>query len=185
MQTKMQTNTQKNIKKAKQPLAIIAFSALLASTGPLYAAEGHKHSHDHADNESGMKHEHGSEHGHGDHKGHDHHGSAMNKMFLIKKEIDGYEVSFHVMKAKPGKEMGGSHDFMVKIEKDGKVLTDVVMNTKVKHPNGSSETKKAKQMGDWLMAGYDLGHNGKHQLMILFKTADGKKHKGGVYYPGR
>jgi hypothetical protein len=39
------------------------------------------------------------------------------------------------------------------------------------------------EIGDWLIAGYDLGHEGKHQLMILFKTADGKKHKGGVYYP--
>ncbi|NOY71474.1 MAG: hypothetical protein GXP14_03725 [Gammaproteobacteria bacterium] len=107
-------------------------------------------------------------------------------MFLKKKEIDGYQVSFHVMKAKPGKEMGGTHDFMIKVEKNGKVLTNLVMNTKVKHPNGSSETKKTMQMGmqmgDWLMAGYDLGHKGKHQLMVLFKTTDGKKHKGGVYY---
>ena len=39
------------------------------------------------------------------------------------------------------------------------------------------------KMGDWYMAGYDLGHNGQHQLMALFKTADGVKHFGGVYYP--
>ena len=115
---------------------------------------------------------------------HDGHGSAMGEMFLVKKQIDGYDVSFHVMKAKPGKEMGGSHDFMIKVEKDGKALNNIVMNTKVKHPNGQSESKKTMKMGDWLMAGYDLGHEGKHQMMILFKTADGKKHKGGVYYPG-
>ena len=104
-------------------------------------------------------------------------------MFLKKKEIDGYTVTFHVMKAKPGKEMGGTHDFMIKVEQDGKALSNIAMNTKVKHPSGKSETKKAMKMGDWMMAGYDLGHAGKHQLMILFKTADGKKHKGGVYYP--
>lgn len=106
-------------------------------------------------------------------------------MFLKKKEIDGYTVTFHVMKAEPGQEMGGSHNFMIKVEKDGKALSNITMNTKVKHPSGKSETKKTMKMGDWLMAGYDLGHEGKHQLMILFKTADGNKHKGGVYYPGR
>ena len=37
-------------------------------------------------------------------------------------------------------------------------------------------------MGDWYMTGYDLGEKGKHQLIVLFKTSDGKKHKGGVYY---
>jgi len=163
------------MKKVKQPLSAFTIVALLGAAGPLYAAGDHARGHD--DNgdsqhqESGMK--------------HNGHGSAMDKMFLVKKQIDGYDVSFHVMNAKPGKEMGGSHDFMIKVEKDGKALNNIVMNTKVKHPNGSSESKKTMKMGDWLMAGYDLGHEGKHQLMILFKTADGKKHKGGIYYPGK
>ncbi len=160
------------------------FTGMLVITSPLQAAGNHAHDHDdnggdhHA---AGMKHDdHGS--GHGDDHGHSH-GSA-NKMFLKEKKIDGYNVTFHIMKAKPGKEMGGSHDFMIKVEKNGKALTNIVMNTKVVHPNGQSETKKAMVMGDWLMAGYDLGHKGKHQMMILFKTADGKKHKGGIYYTG-
>lgn len=111
---------------------------------------------------------------------------ASNKgMFLKKESIDGYDVSFHVMKATPGKEMGGSHDFMVKVEKNGKTIDSIVMNTKVIYPDGKSESKPTMLMGDWLMAGYDLKHAGKHQLMILFKTADGEKHKGGVYYEGR
>ncbi|VAW85441.1 hypothetical protein MNBD_GAMMA16-192 [hydrothermal vent metagenome] len=156
------------MKTLKQPLLIISLGLLLTATAPLYAAGDHAHGHD--DHESGMK--------------HDDHDSDKNKMFLKTKEIDGYNVTFHVMKAKLGKEMGGTHDFMIKVEKNGKVFTDIAMNTKVKHPNGSSETKKTMKMGDWLMAGYDLGHKGKHQLMILFKTADGKKHKGGVYYTG-
>ncbi len=168
------------IQKQRHPLSAISLVALLAMAGPLYASGDHAHGHDDNDDhhESGMKHDHDSEHGHDDH-------GAENKMFLKEKMIDGYKVSFHVMKAKPGKEMGGSHDFMIKVEKDGKILTDIIMNTKVKHPNGSSETKKTMKMGDWLMAGYDLGHKGKHQLMILFKTADGEKHKGGVYYSER
>jgi len=103
-------------------------------------------------------------------------------MFLKEKMIDGYKVSFHIMKAEPNKQMGGSHNVMIKVEKDGKTLTDVTINTKVVHPNGKAETKRVMKMGDWYMAGYDLGHEGKHQAMILFKTADGQKHKGGIYY---
>ena len=164
------------MKKAMQSLSIATFAAMLMTTNPIYAAGDHDHS---GDNHDG--------HHHDDHNGmhHDDHGSGMDGMFLVKKNINGYDVSFHVMKAKPGKEMGGTHDFMIKVEKDGKALTNIPMNTKVVHPNGQSETKKTMVMGDWLMAGYDLGHPGKHQMMILFKTADGKKHKGGVYYPGK
>ncbi len=171
----------------KKPLSAISFAAMLAASGALWAAGDHGHDDDHGDGHhmSEMKHtshDDGHDHGHNA-SDHDGHGAGMDKMFLKKKVIDGYDVSFHVMKAKPGKEMGGTHDFMIKIEKDGKALTNVVVNTKVKHPNGSAETKKAMKMGSWMMAGYDLGHPGKHQLMILFKTADGEKHKGGVYYP--
>ncbi len=108
-----------------------------------------------------------------------------SKMFLVKQKIDDYDVSFHVMKAQPGKEMGGSHDFMIKVEQGGKVLKNIVMNTKVIFPDGSAQSKKVMKMGDWYMAGYDLGQTGRHQMMILFKTADGKKHKGGVYYPSK
>jgi hypothetical protein len=134
----------------------------------------------------------GGDHGHGhndehsshDMKNHDDKGMAHKKdgMFIKEEMIDGYKVSFHIMKAKPGKAMGGSHDFMIKIEKDGKVLKNVAINTKVVHPNGKAESKRVMKMGDWNMAGYDLGHKGNHQVMILFKTSDGQKHKGGIYY---
>lgn len=106
----------------------------------------------------------------------------MSGMFLVKKDVDGYALTFHVMKAQPGNEMGGSHDVMIKVEKDGKVLGDIVMNSKVVYPDGKAEMKSVMKMGDWYMAGYNLHDTGQHQLMILFKTADGMKHKAGVYY---
>ncbi len=172
------------MKKTAQSLSGITFAALLATAGPLYASGDHGHDEHGGEHKSEMKHDgHDAKQGHDEHKSHAGHESDMDKMFLVKKAVDGYNVSFHVMKAKPGKEMGGSHNFMIKIEKDGKALTNVTMNTKVKHPNGSSETKKAMKMGEWMMAGYDLGHKGKHKMMILFKTADGKKHRAGIYYP--
>jgi len=192
------------MKQRRQPLLALAFSGMLAAAPLAFASgehghdsqmSGHKmpssnmdhmnHNADHKMPSGGMdKMSHDSDHkmhDGADHKGHD---SKMGDMFLKKKEIDGYTVSFHIMKAQPGKEMGGSHNFMIKVEKDGKALSNIAMNTKVKHPSGKSETKKTMQMGDWQMAGYDLGHKGRHQMMILFKTADGKKHKGGVYYLG-
>ncbi|MDQ6992413.1 MAG: hypothetical protein Q9M31_02990 [Mariprofundus sp.] len=122
----------------------------------------------------------------------------MKGAYLVKKEIDGYSVSFHIMKAKKGMENaahshasgmhkegqdGPSHHVMIKVEKDGKTITDLVANSKVVHPNGKSESKLLMQMGDWYMAAYDLNHPGKHQLMLLFKTADGVKHFGGINYP--
>ena len=148
---------------------------LYAVNGAVFASGDHQHGHD-------------DDHQHNHNDEHSSHGtmdsSASGGMFLKKKNIDGYDVTFHVMKAKPGKEMGGSHDFMIKVEKDGKTEKNIVMNTKVVYPDGKAESKPTMLMGDWLMAGYDLGQKGKHQLMILFKTADGQKHKGGVYYSG-
>lgn len=169
------------MKKAVKSLSVVSFATMLMVANPLYAEGSHSGGHD---NDDGHQHSHDAGM---NHKGHSDMGgmSGMDGMFLVKKNIDGYDVSFHVMKAKPGKEMGGTHDFMIKVEKDGKALTNIPMNTKVVHPNGKSETKETMVMGDWLMAGYDLGHEGKHQMMILFKTADGQKHKGGVYYPGQ
>ncbi|HKI62344.1 MAG TPA: hypothetical protein VKA31_08630 [Mariprofundaceae bacterium] len=109
--------------------------------------------------------------------------AGMSGPALIKKEVDGYTVSFHIMKAKEGMEHGGSHNVMIKVEKDGKLLTDLVANSKVSHPNGKSESKMLMKMGDWYMTSYDLDHPGNHQLMILFKTPDGAKHFVGIYYP--
>lgn len=107
---------------------------------------------------------------------------SQSKMFLEKTEIDGYTVSFHVMLAQQGMQHGGSHNLMVKVERDGQVLNDIVANSKVALPDGNTASKMLMKMGDWYMVGYDLGLPGTHQLMVLFKTPDGQKHFGGVYY---
>jgi len=106
----------------------------------------------------------------------------MKGSFLTTKEIDGYSVSFHIMKAAKGTDHGGGYRVMIKVEKDGKALTDLVANSKVVHPNGISESKMLMRMGNWYMASYSLEHAGTHQIMVLFKTEDGAKHFGGVDY---
>jgi len=162
----------------KKRIVMIVGMMALASAQVVQANEGH----DMSGHEMKQHAQHDASHhdmnsGHGD--------MQMDKsssMFLEKKEVDGYTVSFHIMPAKDGMGHGGSHNLMVKVEQDGKALSDVVINSKVFHPNDSSESKMLMKMGDWYMAGYDLGHAGKHGVMILFKTADGKKHKTSVYY---
>ena len=134
-------------------------------------------------------HGHSDEHSHGQRSSHDDgnqtHKMAGDKgnMFLEKKNIDGYSVTFHVMNAKDGMKMGDeTHHLMIKVEQNNKELNNIKINSKVVHPNGKTESKMLMKMGGWYMVGYDLGHKGEHQLMILFKTPDGKKHSGGVYY---
>jgi len=106
----------------------------------------------------------------------------MKGMFLVKKDIGGYQTSFHIMKAPKGMRHGGTYHFMFKVEKNGKALTNILVNSKVIHPDGRSESKMMMRRGDWYMAGYNLGHRGKHRIMVLFKTSDGKKHFGGIEY---
>ncbi|MCU7876501.1 MAG: hypothetical protein KZQ84_06785 [Candidatus Thiodiazotropha sp. (ex Lucinoma borealis)] len=108
--------------------------------------------------------------------------AAQSKMFLEKMEIDGHTVSFHVMEATEGMQHGGSHNLMIKVEKKGQTMNDIVANSKVVFPNGKEDSKMLMKMGDWYMTGYDLNQSGKHQLMVLFKTIDGQKHFGGVHY---
>lgn len=178
----------------KKTMVVLTGILAMAITHPALASgDGHNmkgHMHGDMKNPCAMK---DHQHVKGEMKGMKDHQSGMGQqampknkmagMFLVKKEIDGYAVSFHAMKAKPGKEMGGSHDFMIKVEKDGVAVTGLTANSKVVHPNGKTESKMMMKMGDWYMVGYDLGHEGKHQLMVLFKTADGAKHFGGVFYP--
>jgi hypothetical protein len=121
-------------------------------------------------------------HAHGEMKHGDMQMDNMPKMFLVKKEVDGYAVTFHVMPAKADMGHGSSHNVMVKIEKDGKEVSDVLINSKVFFPNKTSDSKMLMKMNGWFMNGYDIGE-GRHGIMILFKTADGKKHKASVYYP--
>ncbi len=176
----------------KKTTIIMAGLIAMAISQPAIAGGDHKGGH-HGDKHSESMQGHDQMEGHGDMhsesmQGHDQmegHGD-MQKMegtFLAKKEIDGFTVSFHAMKVKKSMQHGGTHNVMVKVEKDGKALTDLIINSKVTHPNGNSESKMLMRMGDWYMAGYDLDHDGQHQLMVLFKTADGAKHFGGVYFP--
>ncbi len=140
--------------------------AVLLSLSIAGNANAEKSTHDHTQMKDGM----------------DHSSKDMNQMFMEKRQVDGYDVSFHVMEATDGMQHGGSHNLMVKIEQKGTVK-DAKINSKVIFPDGKSESKMLMKMGDWYMVGYNLKSKGSHQIMVLFKTTDGVKHKAGVYYP--
>ena len=168
-------------KQMKQVFVIAATALLVGISQPALAAGEHMHG-DHHD--AAMMAEHG--HMHGEMKGQMPSSMDMDKqqMFLERKTIDGYDTSFHIMKAPADMQNGGNtYHFMFKAEKGGQVLTDLTVNSKVTHPDGRSESKMMMKMGDWYMAGYDLSHEGRHQLMVLFKTRDGNKHFGGIFFP--
>jgi len=151
----------------KKRIMVYAGMVFVAAAQPALA---HEHGHMDGDMHSmGMQMDGGMEH--------------MKGAFMTEKDIDGYTVSFRIMKAPQGKDQGGNHHVMIKVMQKGKTVSDLMVNSKVMHPNGTSESKMMMRMGDWYMAAYDLDHPGPHQLMLLFKTSDGKKHFGGVSYP--
>ncbi len=165
-------NIQKNIRKA-MPAAVILMAAVFSQPAQANDAHGDAggHVHDHGMQSGGM-------HGHQDMQ-------AMPGAFMKKAEIDGYTVTFHIMKAPQGKQHGGTHHLMIRVEKDGAPVAIKAANSKSVHPNGQSESKMMMKMGDWYMAAYDLGHSGQHQVMVLFKTSDDAKHFTGIEYPGK
>lgn len=158
---------------------ILAGLLALAISHPAFAGEEGHHSGSHGSTHGDMHQgkEHAADSGH-----HDNAAEMKEGAFLQKKDIDGYTVTFHVMKAPEGMAKGGTHHLMVKVEKDNTVVEKLTVNSKVTHPNDKPESKMMMKMGNWYMVGYDLGHPGKHQVMVLFKTEDDKKHFGGVVY---
>ncbi len=63
-------------------------------------------------------------------------GQGSAPMFLEQRDINGYNVSFHVMPAAQGMNHGGTHNLMVKIEQGTNVVTELQANSKVVYPDG-------------------------------------------------
>lgn len=168
------------MKKTRMLFTAAALLAVSVAMPNAWATGDHAHGEGHSHNPCSM-HE-----GHMDgdmHKNMQHDAGMKKGTYLEKADIDGYTVSFHVMKAPEGMAHGGSYHLMIKIEKNGVISALQAVNSKVTHPNDKSESKMMMKMGDWYMAGYDLDHPGQHKIMVLFKTEDGKKHFIGVKYP--
>ena len=100
---------------------------------------------------------------------------------------DGYEIIFHIMPAPEGDGLSRvNYHLMVSVEQDGVVVTDLQLNSKVKHPDGTVQQQDAMmRMGNWYMALYNLSHEmGRHWVSVSFDHA-GKHYTSGIYYPER
>lgn len=104
--------------------------------------------------------------------------------FIREKTIASYTVTFKVIKVAPGMEgHGGSHNLMVKVEKDGsaQILPSIVAKVLIK--GGTSVTKTLFKRDDWYMNGFDLGIPNKYQLNVLFRTSSTRtKYTTNVWY---
>ena len=110
---------------------------------------------------------------------------ASRPSFMDKIYIDGYEVTFHVMKTAGEMQHGGAQNLMIMVQKNKRAQTNLVVNSKIVDPAGREISKPMMLMGQWYMAGYDMNSRGSYQLMILFKDEDGQKHFGGVRYDAK
>jgi len=110
------------------------------------------------------------------------------RFFVARKGIeDGYVFTFHIMPAPLGEGYSRSlYHLMVSVEQNNKALTDLVLSSRVKHPDGKVEENSAMMlMGDWYMSLYNLDHEqGRHWITVSFKQA-GKTYSTGIYYPER
>jgi len=108
--------------------------------------------------------------------------------FVARKGIqDGYVFIFHIMPAPEGDGYSRkNYHLMVSVEKDGQVLTDLVLSSRVKHPDGMmDENNTMMLMGDWYMSLYNLNHEGgQHWITVSFER-DSKTYSSGFYYPER
>ncbi|GAV20619.1 hypothetical protein MMIC_P1591 [Mariprofundus micogutta] len=110
------------------------------------------------------------------------HTENMKGLLLKKEVVDGYHLTFHVMKAEKDEVQGCEFRFMFRVEQNGAMVQNVIVNSRVRHPNNQSESKMMVKTGDWYTAAYDLTHPGEHELIVLFKVKDDSKHSAKVTY---
>jgi len=105
-------------------------------------------------------------------------GKLINTLY-----VDNYEVSVKVVDVKDSIPDGGSHNILVNIKHDEKVLRSVEVNVNVYFPDDTKKSKELLNLGDWYLAGYDLGQEGKHLMKISFRNKDDSKHSINMTYP--
>ncbi len=103
---------------------------------------------------------------------------------LIQKKIIGdLDFKLKVVDAKDSVADGGSHNLLVNIKRNGRAQHNLSVIAKVAHLNGATKSKTMMELGDWYLAGYDLGVEDNYFITILFKSADGADHSSSITYP--
>ncbi len=110
------------------------------------------------------------------------HVEGMQGLLFQQKKVDGYLLTFHIMKADNHEVIACTYRLMFKAEQNGRPVKNLIVNSRVAHPNSQSESKMMMQMGDWYATAYDLTHPGEHELRVLFKAKDGRMHAASITY---
>ena len=105
-------------------------------------------------------------------------GDLLNTLF-----VDGYEVIVKVADVEDSVPDGGSHNILVKIKLGNKIQRNTTVKANVVFPDNTSKVKSFLALGDWYLAGYNLGQKGKHQISISFEDRNSEKKSGNISYP--
>ncbi|MDQ6992414.1 MAG: hypothetical protein Q9M31_02995 [Mariprofundus sp.] len=107
---------------------------------------------------------------------------SMAGRLFEKRIVDGYTLSFHIMKAEPGHHIGGPDNLMVRVEKGGEAMINLVLHSMVKHPDGRTIHDKMRKVGNWYLVGDGFEQVGQYQLRVQFETPDGAEHVAQLAY---
>jgi len=100
-----------------------------------------------------------------------------------KKIIDGFEFKLKVVDARESVPDGGSHNLLVNIKHNSSVQYGLPVTAKVDQPKKLTKSKSMMELGDWYLAGFDLGDENEYHITISFESADGVNHSSSINYP--
>jgi len=103
---------------------------------------------------------------------------------LVQKEIiNGFELSVKIADLEDSIPDGGSHNLLVNIKRDGSAHRNLSVTANVVQPSGVEKSKTMMELGDWYLAGFDLGDENKYRITISFESVDGVNHSSEINFP--
>jgi len=109
--------------------------------------------------------------------------NEIHGKLIQKKIIADFDFRLKIVDVKDSVADGGSHNLLVNIKRNGRAQHNLSVTAKVVYLNGLKKSKTMMELGDWYLAGYDLGKEDKYLITILFKSADGVNHSSSINYP--
>jgi len=105
-------------------------------------------------------------------------GELIQKIF-----IDGFELKLKIVDVEDSVPDGGSHNLLVSIKHNDSVQHDLSVTSNVVYPSGVEKSKSMMELGDWYLAGFDLGDENEYRITISFESIDGVNHSSEINYP--
>jgi len=107
----------------------------------------------------------------------------LDGKLIQKKIINDFEFRLKIVDVEDSIPDGGSHNLLVNIKRDGSAHRNLSVTANVVHPSGVEKSKTMMELGDWYLAGFDLGDENKYRITILFESVDGVNYSSEINYP--